>query len=95
MQRWRRTGDPLVVHRPPPPPRNGGPAPPTVLVPKPAAQRPECAIEGCTQPVKTRQWCGRHYNRWLATGDPCTPYQRVPAVPPITSRLSVQSVDGT
>lgn len=29
-----------------------------------------CAIEGCARPVKTRGWCGKHYQRWYNHGDP-------------------------
>lgn len=29
-----------------------------------------CSIPGCTNPVKARGWCCRHYQRWEATGDP-------------------------
>jgi hypothetical protein len=28
-----------------------------------------CEIPDCGRPVKTRQWCGTHYSRWLHHGD--------------------------
>jgi hypothetical protein len=31
---------------------------------------PECSIEGCHRPVRSRGWCGIHYRRWLVHGDP-------------------------
>ncbi len=27
-----------------------------------------CSVEGCTQTVKTRSWCKKHYSRWLRYG---------------------------
>ena len=30
----------------------------------------DCDFEGCTQPVRTRKWCGTHYERWRKYGDP-------------------------
>jgi hypothetical protein len=29
-----------------------------------------CSIEGCDDPVKTRDWCGKHYHRWQRHGNP-------------------------
>src|SRR4051794_26947941 len=29
-----------------------------------------CAIEGCDQPVKVRDWCNAHYMRWRKYSDP-------------------------
>lgn len=33
------------------------------------AQR-TCSVETCDAPARSRGWCERHYNRWLAHGDP-------------------------
>lgn len=30
----------------------------------------QCSIPGCTRPVRARTWCGAHYERWRANGDP-------------------------
>jgi len=27
-----------------------------------------CAVEGCTQPARSRSWCEAHYTRWRRTG---------------------------
>lgn len=29
-----------------------------------------CSIDGCESPVLARGWCGKHYKRWQAHGDP-------------------------
>ena len=29
-----------------------------------------CEIENCEKPSRTRGWCDKHYQRWLAHGDP-------------------------
>lgn len=29
----------------------------------------ECAVVGCTKPIKSRGWCNAHYTRWLRHGD--------------------------
>lgn len=29
-----------------------------------------CAVPDCTDDVRARNWCNRHYRRWLRTGDP-------------------------
>ena len=29
-----------------------------------------CSIEGCERPLKSRGWCGAHYQRWFRYGDP-------------------------
>ena len=28
-----------------------------------------CSIKTCTEPARTRGWCGAHYERWRRTGD--------------------------
>lgn len=28
-----------------------------------------CAVDGCDQPRRRREWCGRHHRRWLKHGD--------------------------
>lgn len=28
-----------------------------------------CAVEGCGKPTERRQWCGKHYQRWMRHGD--------------------------
>lgn len=33
------------------------------------AYRGGCAVTGCPKPVKHRQWCGMHYQRFMRTGD--------------------------
>lgn len=30
----------------------------------------ECAIPGCGKPVRSWDWCSKHYMRWYRTGDP-------------------------
>lgn len=32
--------------------------------------RRPCSIDGCEKPMKTRGWCGTHYERWRLHGDP-------------------------
>lgn len=32
--------------------------------------KPTCSIDGCESPVLARGWCGKHYKRWEAHGDP-------------------------
>jgi len=29
-----------------------------------------CSVEECDLPARSRGWCEKHYNRWLAHGDP-------------------------
>lgn len=29
-----------------------------------------CSVEGCSETVRARGWCGMHYQRWQRTGDP-------------------------
>lgn len=29
-----------------------------------------CSVDGCDRPVLARGWCGKHYQRWKANGDP-------------------------
>ena len=29
-----------------------------------------CSIDGCEKPTRARSWCGAHYQRWQAHGDP-------------------------
>lgn len=29
-----------------------------------------CSISGCENPHRSRGWCGAHYSRWRALGDP-------------------------
>lgn len=29
-----------------------------------------CAVEGCDREVRHREWCSKHYQRWLKHGDP-------------------------
>ncbi len=31
---------------------------------------PDCAVNNCVNPAKTRAWCVAHYQRWLRHGDP-------------------------
>lgn len=33
----------------------------------------ECSVEGCSDLMYARSWCGKHYARWRETGDPETP----------------------
>ena len=41
-----------------------------------------CAVEGCTKPIKSRDWCAKHYRRWLRHGDPIkTLYKRCDGTP--------------
>lgn len=30
----------------------------------------QCAVDGCTSPARARGWCGKHYQRWVKSGDP-------------------------
>lgn len=30
----------------------------------------KCSVEDCEMPAKTRDWCHKHYSRWLRHGDP-------------------------
>lgn len=49
--------------------------------PQPPA--PECSIDGCDAPARTRGWCTRHYYRWKRHGDPLavTVREPIPLVP--------------
>jgi HNH endonuclease len=29
-----------------------------------------CSVEGCSTPVEAREWCKKHYQKWLRYGDP-------------------------
>jgi hypothetical protein len=29
-----------------------------------------CSVEECSAPVEVREWCGKHYQKWLKYGDP-------------------------
>lgn len=31
--------------------------------------KPTCGVGGCDRPVRARDWCEAHYDRWRATGD--------------------------
>lgn len=35
-----------------------------------------CAVSSCDEDAVARGWCGRHWQRWQATGDPETPDRR-------------------
>lgn len=37
-----------------------------------------CAIYGCGRTVLSRGWCSKHYQRWLAHGDPLNARQKRP-----------------
>jgi hypothetical protein len=39
-----------------------------------------CAIDGCSRPWWSREWCHTHYERWRRTGDPESP-RRSPGRP--------------
>lgn len=40
-----------------------------------------CVVEGCTRRVKSREFCARHYKRWLKYGDPNYLSRQPPAIP--------------
>jgi HNH endonuclease len=40
--------------------------------------RPNCSIEGCTEPAIKRGWCSRHYQRWRVHGSPMWEPDRAP-----------------
>jgi 5-methylcytosine-specific restriction endonuclease McrA len=44
---------------------------------RPARSEGTCAVEGCDEPVRTREWCNAHYQRWAKYGDPTTTRKRV------------------
>ena len=44
----------------------------------------KCSIDGCDSPHRSRGFCSRHYQRWLANGDPF--YQR--PLRPIADRFN-------
>ena len=29
-----------------------------------------CSVDGCDRPTRKREWCNKHYQRWLRHGDP-------------------------
>ena len=31
--------------------------------------KPECSVDGCDRPAKSRGWCHAHYMRWWASGE--------------------------
>ena len=35
--------------------------------------KPRCAVEGCDEPRRKRDWCGKHYSTWRRTGDANAP----------------------
>ena len=35
--------------------------------------KPRCAVEGCDEPRRKRDWCVNHYETWRRTGDANTP----------------------
>lgn len=41
-----------------------------------------CSVESCEGRIQARGWCGKHYKRYLKTGDPLTTVQRTNRVYP-------------
>lgn len=37
---------------------------------------PRCAVEGCEDPRRNKEWCVFHFGRWKATGDASAPLSR-------------------
>ena len=40
--------------------------------------RPRCGIDGCDKPRHGDTYCSAHHTRWKRTGDPLTPFERLP-----------------
>jgi len=51
---------------------------------------PKCKVDGCEKKVKTRGWCGMHYQRWLHNGDPLI----IRTQPKGSRKNAVCSIDG-
>lgn len=51
-----------------------------------------CLVDGCTNPVAGRGWCGTHYSRWKKYGDPGDNTPRRPGVKPHMPKIC--TVDG-
>lgn len=49
-----------------------------------------CSIEGCGDPVKARDWCAAHYQRWRRTGDPLNARVHLPWPENLTRRMDPQ-----
>ena len=45
-----------------------------------ATKKRTCSIDGCDNPAHARGWCGKHYKRWQAHGDPNYVRPSAPAV---------------
>lgn len=52
--------------------------------------KPDCAIDGCSKPSKTRGWCLMHYELWRRHGDPL---KRVRVIPGFYKTCSVEGCD--